>query len=107
MKIPRSKLEDRKKWEIRKPIGFRCSDLPTSSFRLCRVRVSAIGFLSAFGLRLSVFCLLFALQLLPLLAADTNSPADTNAPSDAIPPLRPPRAELPPTYWEQHGSAVV
>ena len=27
--------------------------------------------------------------------------------NDAIPPLRPPRAELPPSFWEQHGSALV
>jgi hypothetical protein len=36
----------------------------------------------------------------PLLAADPISPDD-------IPPLRPPHAELAPTFWEQHGLWVV
>ena len=26
---------------------------------------------------------------------------------DDIPPLRPPHAELPPTFWEQHGLWVI
>src|ERR1051326_690308 len=62
--------------------GFRPSDF----FRL-----------SAFGLR--VFALAF---LIPssLLAA-TNSDLDT------IPPLRPPRGEIPPTFWEQHGVWII
>ncbi len=34
----------------------------------------------------------------------TNSLA---AAPDAIPPLRPPHAEIPPTFWEQHGLWVV
>jgi len=34
--------------------------------------------------------------------------AATNAiDPDAIPPLRPPQAEIPPTFWEQHGLWVV
>jgi hypothetical protein len=38
----------------------------------------------------------------PMFAAATNNPA-----LDEIPPLRPPHAELPPTFWEQHGLSVV
>ncbi len=37
--------------------------------------------------------------LLPLLAQ--------LAPPDNIPPLRPPRPEIPPTFWEQHGWSVA
>lgn len=27
--------------------------------------------------------------------------------SDEIPPLRPPRAEMPPTFWDEHGTSVT
>jgi hypothetical protein len=37
-----------------------------------------------------------------LLAAATNAPGP-----DDIPPLRPPHAEMPPTFWEQHGFWVI
>jgi hypothetical protein len=33
--------------------------------------------------------------------------AFTNSRPNDIPPLRPPRKEMPPTYWEQHGGLVV
>jgi hypothetical protein len=33
--------------------------------------------------------------------------ADTNDLLDKIPPLKPPRGEIPPTFWEQHGLAVT
>ncbi len=33
--------------------------------------------------------------------------ATNPASDDAIPPLRPPRGELPPTFWEQHGAWIV
>ena len=35
-------------------------------------------------------------------AADTNSPS-----SDDLPPLRPPRAEIPPTFWQQHQAWIL
>ena len=35
-------------------------------------------------------------------AADTNSDL-----LDKIPPLKPPRGEIPPTFWEQHGIALT
>jgi hypothetical protein len=54
-----------------------------------------------FGFRiLALGFSLLAVQ--PSFAAATNTPA-----SDEIPALRPPHAELAPTYWEQHGVAVV
>jgi hypothetical protein len=37
-----------------------------------------------------------------LCSAATNPPA-----GDGIPPLRPPRPEIPPTFWEQHGAWVI
>ena len=43
---------------------------------------------------------LFFLPLLSLRAA-------TNADVDEIPPLRPPREEIAPTFWEQHGVLVL
>ena len=33
--------------------------------------------------------------------------AATNTNADSIPPLLPPRAELPPSFWEEHGTSVV
>lgn len=38
----------------------------------------------------------------PMLFAASNPPS-----ADAIPPLRPPRGEMPPTFWEQHGAWIV
>jgi hypothetical protein len=43
-----------------------------------------------------------------LLAAQPSFAAATNTPnSDEIPALRPPHAEMAPTFWEQHSVAVV
>jgi hypothetical protein len=33
--------------------------------------------------------------------------ADTNSLVDEIPPLRPPRQEVPATYWEQHRAPII
>jgi hypothetical protein len=45
---------------------------------------------------------------LSLLAAQRIFAAATNTPpSDDIPPLRPAHAEIPPTFWEQHGLEVM
>ena len=42
------------------------------------------------------------------LAAAASLLADTNAGSpEEIPPLRPPRAEIPLTFWEKHGHWIV
>ena len=43
----------------------------------------------------------FLLAALLCVAASTNAPGP-----DQIPPLRPPHAELPPSFWEQHGFSV-
>jgi hypothetical protein len=64
-------------------------------------RVSAFFRPSGFGLRIS-------LTALALLIAQRSFAADTNLlAADAIPPLRPPHAEIPPTFWEQYGLWVV
>jgi hypothetical protein len=53
-------------------------------------------------------CHLPSLLGLWFLAAQSSFAAATNAPGpDEIPPLRPPHAELPPTFWEQHGLWVI
>jgi len=44
--------------------------------------------------------------VLPLVASQLSLAAATNSP-DAIPPLRPPRAEIAPTFWEQNGLWVA
>jgi hypothetical protein len=47
-----------------------------------------------------LLCALFL--FCPVLAVANLPPA-----RDAIPKLRPPHAEIPPTFWEQHGTAVI
>jgi len=47
-------------------------------------------------------CLLVCSLLSPSIVVAATT---TNA--DSIPPLRPPRAELPPSFWEEHGTSVV
>jgi hypothetical protein len=71
------------------------------------VRYSRFGFrvsdffrVSSFGFRVLSYALIFLSA--PVLPAATNS----DLPAD-IPPLRPPRAEIPPTFWEQHGGWVI
>jgi hypothetical protein len=64
-------------------------------------RISAFFRVSGFGLRtLALTLSLLAVQ--PCFAAATDTPTNGE-----IPALRPPHAELAPTYWEQHGVAVV
>ena len=55
---------------------------------------------SDLGLRTLIAALCLLAPALSLSAASPASP-------DAIPPLRPPHAEMPPTFWEQHGMWVV
>src|SRR6266567_6489006 len=55
----------------------------------------------------SLFSALWALGL-PMLAARRMMAVDTNpAVLDAIARLRPPRGEIPPTFWEQYGLWVM
>jgi hypothetical protein len=53
-------------------------------------------------------CHLPSLLGLWLLAALSSFAAATNAPGpDDIPPLCPPHAEIPPTFWEQHSLWII
>jgi hypothetical protein len=71
-------------------------------------QVSSFGFRNSVFLRVSDFGFRISLAALPLLAAQRLSAADTNPlAADAIPPLRPPHAEIPPTFWEQNGLWIV
>jgi hypothetical protein len=58
--------------------------------------------ISEFGLRHLPLCLLVCSLFSSGVAV---SATDTNI--DSIPPLRPPRAELPSSFWEEHGTSVV
>src|SRR5438094_10386757 len=84
----------------RRPLGFRISAF---------LRASSIGLRHSFGFRISVFgfhylgsCLAAGLLLVPLPLL-----ASTNTALDEIPPLRPPRGEIPPGFWEQRGAWVI
>ena len=113
MKGRSPKVEGRKKAEIRipkaktaaaavdsrspQPFGPSAFGLRYSGF----FRPSGFGLRpSAFGLRTLAAALWLLSPALPLLAADPQSP-------DAIPPLRPPHSEIPPSFWEQHGVWVI
>jgi hypothetical protein len=89
------KSEGRKRSGIRRPKTER---RPVSDFGF---RISAFFRISDFGLRISLTLLTLVLQSSWLLAA-------TNAVSDEeIPPLRPPRDEIPPSLVEQYGSWLI
>jgi hypothetical protein len=48
------------------------------------------------------------LAVLPVLFASLPLFAQTNSePTNTLPKLLPPYAELPPTFWEQHGTSIV
>jgi hypothetical protein len=102
VKIRNPKAEGRKKSEARNPKSEKPSragaDRPPGYFGF---RASAFFRVSDFGLRISAL-LLISLAMQFSLAAATNLPSE-----DPIPPLRPPRGEIAPTFWEQHGVWVI
>ena len=63
-------------------------------------RVSAFFRPSSFGSRTLTAALWLLAPVLTLPASDPTVPDD-------IPPLRPPHAEIPPTFWEQHSVLVI
>ena len=114
MKGRSSKAEGRKKAEGRTPKAegrSACGKWPfqttatqgrTGRTRcLFGFRISAFLRVSGFGLRVlsAAFSLLVAH---PSLAAATNSPGP-----DDIPPLRPPHAEIPATFWDRSSGWVI
>ena len=64
------------------------------------LRISAFLRASDFGIRILVLGFTLLIAQLSFSAANPSAP-------DEIPVLRPPHAEIPPTYWEQHGFLVV
>src|SRR5438094_8815058 len=66
------------------------------------IRTSSFFRISTFGFRHLPLCLLVCSLLSPSIVVAATT---TNA--DSIPPLRPPRAELPPSFWAEHGTSVV
>jgi hypothetical protein len=64
-------------------------------------RISDFLRTSDFGLR-TLLLGLWLIAAQPIFAAATNPPAN-----DAIPPLRPPHAEIPATFWDQYSAWVI
>src|SRR5690349_7995909 len=85
------------KSEIRNPKAERSPKLETRNMSL-EFGLRASGFFRPSGFGFRILFLAYA----PLLLADTNSDL-----ADNIPPLRPPRGEIPPSWWEQHGGWVI
>jgi hypothetical protein len=98
----RPKIEDRRKTGSTKPLQelnatFARSE-PTLSQNERFATVSRISWLSArtFGFRIC----------LTLVAASARAAEDL-AESNSLPALRPPRPELPPSFWEQYGAWAI
>ena len=121
MKGRNPKTENRRKPEIRKPKAgdeglqsLVSGYWPTWLSSAVAIRTRRSRRQSSFGFRYSDFLRLsdFGFRVLPLalslLAAQTLCAATTNPPSlNAIPPLRPPRGEIAPTFGEEHGLWVI
>ena len=113
MKGRNPKTEGRRKAEIRRPKSEEqsaCGTCPPPAAApgtltgctkfLFEFRISAFFRPSDFGLRISTPALWLLIPALPLLAATPTS-------TDAIHPLRPPHAEMPPTFWDQYSLWVI
>ena len=95
-------MDERPKAEVRRPKAELGGPLlpPISPLSGFGFRSSAFFRPSVFGLRTLAAAFWLLAPALPLLAAAPISPED-------IPPLRPPHAELAPTFWEHYGAWVV
>jgi hypothetical protein len=89
--------------EIRRKSELRNPKSPSARLRLSGfgLRVSSFLRISAFGFRIWLLTLCVVAPR-ALFAATTNA-----ARPDEIPPLRPPHAEIPPTFWEQYSLWVI
>jgi len=107
------KTEGRRKAEIRMSnaeIGCGCGTrltLVATAARLTDPTNSLLGFRISAFLRPSVFGLRVLTPSLSLLATTLSLPGTTSNAPDAIPPLRPPHAEIPATIWDQYSLWVV
>ena len=109
---PKSEIRNPKEIRSPKAEGLSGCGAPlsqTSAFVTLAARASNLfGFRISAFLRVSGFGLRILAAALSLLFAQSLFAAATNTSTNAeIPALRPPHAELPPTYWEQHGIGVV
>jgi hypothetical protein len=102
MEIRNPKAEGRRKPEARSP-------KPEMALGADAARAGSL-----FGFRPSAFCrpsdfgLRISLPLLSLFLPTASFAAATNAPGeDALLKLRPPRGEIPPTFWERDGVWII
>ena len=96
----------RPKFEAGHPRISRILANPFAVIRIIRGRFfSDFGFRPSFGLGISVFGFIIAFVL--LCASSVRSAGTNLISADDIPPLRPVRPEMPPTFWEQYGAWVV
>jgi hypothetical protein len=114
VKVRKPKSEIRRKAEDRRPKDEDRGVCGTWPFAEVATRQGTdrwrclFGFRTSGFLRLSVFGFRFLIAAIsrlaarPLFAAATNTPAN-----DEIPPLRPPHAEIPATFWDQYGVWVI
>jgi hypothetical protein len=99
--IRNPKIEDRSAlgtWPFPKVATWECTNRRKWLFGF---RISDFLLVSDFGFRF-LFAALSLLAARPLFAAATNAPAN-----DEIPPLRPPHAEIPATFWDQYSTWVI
>lgn len=111
-RTPKSEIRNQK--EIRRPKAEGQSGCGARLSQTTAVGTRADRTSSPFGFRISAFLRAsdFGLRILALgfslLVAQPSFAAATNTPTNGeIPALRPPRPEMAPTYWEQHGVVIV
>jgi hypothetical protein len=90
-------IQKRKEGKSRNEPGQLVFDIAPSDF----------GFVSGFGFRISDFSSWFASILLLVLCSSDLLGQTNPSTSDDLPPLRPPRAEILPTFWERHQIAII
>jgi hypothetical protein len=96
------------KSEVRSACGTWLSSAAAVNARIGRADSSFTLRTSHFVLRTSYFGLRTSALGFSLLVAPSLFAAATNAATNGeIPALRPPHGEIAPTYWEEHGTAII